>query len=114
MTIKVISRSCSDLRRSNFKVIQISLCNTSKEGYGGVKYFGNILGQYIHLVSEKYWSKCICDIYSVQSDELQQSIKSQGLTCYRYGRYFGNLRQKVDATQIVFSLIFYGGWYTEE
>jgi len=68
LTLKVISKSCCDLKRSNIKVIQISSCNISKERYGRDKYFGNILGQYIHPLSQKCRPKCICNINSVQSD----------------------------------------------
>jgi len=76
LTLKVILRS---KKRSNFKVIHaLRSCNISEERYRRDKYFGNILGQNIHLVSEKCRSKCICD----------------------------NVRQNVDATQIVSNLIF--------
>jgi len=41
LTLKVISRSFCDPKRSNFKVVQISSCNISKERYGRDKHFGN-------------------------------------------------------------------------
>jgi len=61
LTLKVILRSFCDPKTSNFKVIQISSCNLSKERYGKEKHFGNILGQYIHLVSNQCRSN-VCHI----------------------------------------------------
>jgi len=65
-TLKVISRSFYDPKRSNCKVIQILSCNISNERYGRDKHVGNILGRNmvsmgrnIHLVS----NQCRLNVY---------------------------------------------------
>jgi len=70
-----LARSFCDPKRLNLKVIQIPSCNTSKERYGRDKQFGNILGQYIHLVCEICMSKCMCDMLNLMN-YVQQLMKS--------------------------------------